>query len=371
MEKKENRIEYILIQHNLSGVEKRFINLFKHFYENKQKYNLKVIAFLSRAIVEESKLGLKQNPDFQIIVFGLSKKVGRYFSKVPIIWRFIDLLHLFIILLCRCHKGAVIHFVNVRSHIFWPLFKNNRKVFTIYNSTLPLLEKFCEKPYLQRVVKNNSMFDCLDDNIANTFKSHLKFDQVIYTSPCSFIDMSNTEYKYSEKRNIITFAGRFIPIKGIDILTEILCKFDFDIVNYTFVVLGHGPLKYLIENVIANRKISEKVLVTHTDNPKEYFLKTKIFLSLQKHENYPSQSLLEAMACGNAIIATDVGLTHKLVDSTNGFRIKNADNALSMIKQLTSNENKLEKYCYASREKVKATQTVDCFAKYIISLYNK
>jgi glycosyltransferase involved in cell wall biosynthesis len=43
---------------------------------------------------------------------------------------------------------------------------------------------------------------------------------------------------------------------------------------------------------------------------------------LQHFNNYPSQSLLEAMACGNAVVATNVGETHRLVDETVGLLIE-------------------------------------------------
>ena len=49
--------------------------------------------------------------------------------------------------------------------------------------------------------------------------------------------------------------------------------------------------------------------------------RTAINVQLQEDDNYPSQSLLEGMASGNAIVATDVGLTRRLVDESNGILI--------------------------------------------------
>lgn len=45
---------------------------------------------------------------------------------------------------------------------------------------------------------------------------------------------------------------------------------------------------------------------------------SKIFLSLQNYENYPSQSLLEAISSGNYIIASDVGDTNSIVKTDFG-----------------------------------------------------
>ena len=74
--------------------------------------------------------------------------------------------------------------------------------------------------------------------------------------------------------------------------------------------------------VLGVEKISLKsASVYTTDAPYEVLAQTKIFLSLQKTNNYPSQSLLEAMASGCAIIATDVGETRRLLDETRSILI--------------------------------------------------
>ena len=49
----------------------------------------------------------------------------------------------------------------------------------------------------------------------------------------------------------------------------------------------------------------------------EILPKSMIFVSVQSIENYPSQALMEAIACGNYIIATRVGDTGRIV--RNGF----------------------------------------------------
>jgi glycosyltransferase involved in cell wall biosynthesis len=45
---------------------------------------------------------------------------------------------------------------------------------------------------------------------------------------------------------------------------------------------------------------------------------SKLFLSLQDFDNYPSQSLMEAMLFSNTIVATDTGFTSKIVLPENG-----------------------------------------------------
>jgi glycosyltransferase involved in cell wall biosynthesis len=42
-------------------------------------------------------------------------------------------------------------------------------------------------------------------------------------------------------------------------------------------------------------------------HPEKVLRRSKIIMSLQRFTNYPSRSLLEAMACGNLPVITDVG----------------------------------------------------------------
>ena len=48
------------------------------------------------------------------------------------------------------------------------------------------------------------------------------------------------------------------------------------------------------------------------------FARASVFVSCQRHENLGSSSLLEAMASGDAVVATDVGQTWRIVDERVG-----------------------------------------------------
>ena len=94
-----------------------------------------------------------------------------------------------------------------------------------------------------------------------------------------------------------------------------------------------------------------------------------MFLSLQNEENYPSQSLIEAMACKNAIVATDVGLTHKLIDKNCGILVaKNTIEVGEAILSLFSNNNDLKRKGECSRRKVIKTHTPQNYYEHIIGL---
>ena len=84
----------------------------------------------------------------------------------------------------------------------------------------------------------------------------------------------------------------------------------------------------------------------------KYLKQSKIFISIQKDNNYPSQSLLEAMACENAIIASDVGETRKLVTENEGILVPlSAEKIADAIQFLLENPAECERLGKNARKK--------------------
>ena len=137
--------------------------------------------------------------------------------------------------------------------------------------------------------------------------------------------------------------------------------------EFKIYILGNGDLKREIEDLVENNNLEDRVFITYSPSPIEYLKRTKIFLSLQKDENYPSQSLLEAMATQNAIIATDVGLTRKIVKKEWGLLITNKG---ELIKSLVNLEHfETCKMGKSAMKFVKENHNVVKFHSYLLSLY--
>jgi glycosyltransferase involved in cell wall biosynthesis len=97
--------------------------------------------------------------------------------------------------------------------------------------------------------------------------------------------------------------------------------------------------------------------------------RTKIFVSLQRYENYPSQSLLEAMASGCAVIATDVGDTRLLLDESCALLIpRDADALAAAIRSLLDDGPRRAALGEAARARVLKDHTVERFAVYFKEL---
>jgi glycosyltransferase involved in cell wall biosynthesis len=133
--------------------------------------------------------------------------------------------------------------------------------------------------------------------------------------------------------------------------------------------LGEGALETSMRRQVHELGLDAHVTIRFEPQPTCLLNESSIFVSLQSEENYPSQSLLEAMACGNAIVATDVGETWRLVDETTGVRVLATPAALaSAINQLLADPALAERQ-RAARQRVLAAHAPERFLAYMIGVY--
>lgn len=196
--------------------------------------------------------------------------------------------------------------------------------------------------------------DCLSPSLAEDLDI-LFFglaNRKVRVAPNSFTDISKIER--CEKRDIdILMMARFMPEKGFDLISEI----GSTLKDVNVHICGFGEYDFDKHNF----------KVYNSSNPFAQMARTRIFLSLQKINNYPSQSTLEAMASGCAIIATDVGETRLFLDEECAVLIPYDARELSYaIRDLLSDEVKLNNMGKVARERVLKYHTIERYADYFM-----
>ncbi len=223
------------------------------------------------------------------------------------------------------------------------------------------------------VLENCDMVDFLSPYILEGVKKlgvKIK-DECDSVSPCSFANYS--ECGYGEKKNPeIAFCSRLEPDKNpmmfLEAAKEILKKHP----EVKFHLMGEGSLVKEIKNFIDNNNLGGNIGFQFHKNPPAVFKETSVFVSLQKNTNYPSQSVLEAMACGNAVIASDTGDTRLFISSSNGVLINLSVNELvNAMERLLSNLTLVKNLGSNARSDVLKNHTVEKYTSYFIGLLDR
>lgn len=358
----------LLASRGRGGVEKRFINYVSYIANNQS--NDKYAFFVNRNILLDSEYStLNQSQNVKLITYK-SIKLGnlrRINTSLNII-----LFYLKVLFLQKKIHFDVVHFSTFTALHTFKLFKGSRKLVSVYTGHEALLNFKLNHKIFQNTI-GSAYYDCLSPSIKDQLikTTSIKKDNV-YTSPGSFIDLKDTQVENDKKENLMLYVGSLIDPKGLDLLTALLENWHKINEDYKLLILGKGPGSNQIIEKINKYGLEGQVELSYTTTPKKYLRKSKIFLTLQVEDNYPSQSLLEAMACKNAIVATDVGLTHKLVDDSNGVRIDRSTESLieainMMIAKIKNDFSLFEN----SRQKILESQNVEQFHGYISRVYSE
>lgn len=118
----------------------------------------------------------------------------------------------------------------------------------------------------------------------------------------------NKKY-HLEGKKVVLFTGKLIPLKGVDILIKAAKKIDAEIF-----IIGEGKIRPDLENLTKSLKINNVHFLGYFnfDQRKEmsqFYRRADVFVSPSVDiEGLPS-TVLEAMASGTPVVATDIGGT--------------------------------------------------------------
>jgi len=297
----------------------------------------------------------------------------------------------------------------LRQYNYWRTIENYRKKFDIkvfcgvFSGILPLVFYMNKKPQKASVIFSNmdswfcdvhrdmkklwyrkyysynfamencDVADFLSPYILNGVKEigvRLKAENVS-VSPCSFIDYSKC--KDGEKKNPeVVFCSRLEPDKNPLLYLKAAGEILKSRPGVKFHLLGEGSLVNEIKQYIEENNLGENINFTFHKNPPELFSRTLIFVSLQASTNYPSQSLLEAMACGNAVVASDTGDTRMLVNENNGILVPlNAEKIAVAIEFLLNRKEHALKLGRQGSNDVRTGHNIENFGNYFLGLVQK
>jgi glycosyltransferase involved in cell wall biosynthesis len=391
-------IVLISLSNDLGGAQIRSLTLFNEISNQKKDYSLIINRKLFDIAVNASYLDIENT---NIIILEIDKysqltknnniaaTVKNNF-KYNLVYKKLKILKNSIIsikkLFSYTYKLHLIFKNNPPSYVYalwkggmitWPLkyFYNFKFTYSFNDSGFSSMEKFWGQPLKseQMPLKHSDTIDFLSGNLLKGVEQRMKLNKNTnkVISCCSFKNYDKIK-SAAYKSNTITFCSRMTKIKNPMLLLKSILVFNEKYKRsnmYKFQFLGDGECFNEMTSFANKYNLSNVELLGNVNNPVEFMSKSKIFVSIQQANNYPSQSLLEAMACENAIIASDVGETRKLVTEKEGLLINlKAEEIADAIIELVNDEEKMQTLGKLARSKVMNEHTVEKYLEYFYSL---
>lgn len=172
------------------------------------------------------------------------------------------------------------------------------------------------------IAKSQQLRDCAVSMGVNPRKAHIVAngcdDEIFFVRDRS---CTRRELNIPESAELIVYVGRMHPTKGIHELLLAVEKLGPKRPNLRVVFVGDGPELTHMQEETRARNLNKRVSFAGSCPPKEVarWLAAANLLALPSHaEGYPNV-VVEALACGRPVVATNVGAIPEIVDRSRGF----------------------------------------------------
>ncbi len=216
-------------------------------------------------------------------------------------------------------------------HLPKSLFKRNK---VVQNAWKIFLEQTVSGIFCVTQKSLNSLSERYKLNCKNAVVYH-SFDASIYHPPKNIL-RSNIPIK-------CIFAGDFIPEKGLPDIFELIDRLDEKEFQFSFA--GRGPLKREVAHLAASKKnVRDLGYIRDQKTLAHYYRESDVLLFPTKSELF-GMVLIEAMACGTAVISNDQVGPKEILEMGNTGYLCNEENfveyAYSILKNLSESPNQL------------------------------
>lgn len=140
------------------------------------------------------------------------------------------------------------------------------------------------------------------EDASKYFLKHIRRKSTIILNPVneSFFNITSLEIR----KNIIT-VGRLYPQKNHKLLIHAFSMISQKYPEDKLIIFGEGPLKEELKEYAYNLGIGERVVFPGAiSNVNIELSRAKVFVLSSDYEGLPN-ALMEAMACGTAVVSTD------------------------------------------------------------------
>lgn len=174
------------------------------------------------------------------------------------------------------------------------------------------------------------------------------------------------------KDNLIVFAHRLLPRKNGVVFARVVRRFLVDHPDWRVTIRGEGPDEAQIRQILDAEISSGQVKLGFSADLRSELYRARIFVSIIQPDNYPSQSVMEAMVCGAALLLSDQGRTREKFFEGNGLMTEvSEDKILSDLVKLTKDVQSLELMGFRSRQLAEESFSQTAYLTHLEHVYLK
>jgi glycosyltransferase involved in cell wall biosynthesis len=227
--------------------------------------------------------------------------------------------------------------VHAESHLFLPTFQAIKKAKKMNLACLVTVHglyaergkalNFIQFAYLRTmglfIFKRTDRVICLTQSEANEVIKYGCAAEKVRVIP-NAIDIERFAPGIEREGKLIVWVGRFVIEKGLEYLVKAAEKIAKKMNNTNFLLIGYGPLKGKIEQLIHERGLSNTIRIIgplSRNQIASILGKATLFAFPSLREGLPL-SVLEAMACGTPVVGSDIpGVRSIITNGQNGLLV--------------------------------------------------
>lgn len=366
--KKKIKICFFVGSFRAGGAEKHVLDIIENLDKDKYLPYLCVLSKTGIFLDRFNQLNVKIH-EFNHNKFNLIKLIYNLFRYVVFLRKEnIDILHVHLVY-CYWFSLFGAKLANVKNkvitwhNIYTPLFKSKKVISRVHYGNINSSKIIAVS---EKVKKENCKFYNVDYKKVRVVYNGIDSKEFSVKSNLSSNTKSN-DYK-------IGVIGSLIQQKGHIYLLKAIKNLKLTIPNLKLFVIGDGPLNHELSNYVVKNNLSENVcfLGRREDIPK--LLKTlDLWIMPSLFEGF-SIALLEAMATGLPIIATNVGgNAEAIINNESGLIIRDQDinDITESITFSYNNRLKLDEMGTNARDRFVNCFTIENMISNLDSLYTE
>ena len=224
-------------------------------------------------------------------------------------------------------------------------------------------------------IKNSSCLSVVSNAMKDFARDLCNDKQDIRVMPMG-VDLKNTFIPVAgiaRKNSRLIFVGRLVEKKGVINLIKAVNILRQSISDIELLVVGDGPLRESLERETRNLKLEQHIhfmgAVAHEQLPEIYSSSTvavvpSIIASTGDQEGL-GLVIVEALGCGCAVVASDLGAIRDVLDEETGFLVKPSDSydLAEKIKKVLFNRELRERLSLNGRKRIIGIFDMDASGK--------